>query len=377
MNTEMRQTPRRRAAWLAALCAVLAAPLAPPLAQAAAGYDHHVRQTPANAVIGNFPAQKQPILTVKSGETVRIDGGGGNRWGDEDPQTWLKDNGLYLNAEQRTAIEEIARVVKQTPRQPGIPGGHLLVGPIAIEGAMPGDTLEVQILSVEPRIPYGVVSMRPGRGGIPDEVPAPYAKLIPLDLKRKLGRFDPGIEVPLGPFNGVMGVLPAASEGSNRRSGPPGLFGGNLDCKELVAGTRLFLPVFRRGALFFTGDSHAAQGDGEVTVTAIETANTVVFRFVLHKGMRLSAPRAETPTHWITFGLDPDLDKAMQMAIRETNAFLKEKKGLEFERAFALSSIGIDFRVTQVVDDVKGVHAMIPKALFVDDKPRPIRSGRP
>lgn len=377
MNTEMRQAPRRRAARLAALCAVLAAPLMPTLAAAAAGYDHHVRQTPANAVIGNFPAQKQPILTVKSGETVRIDGGGGNRWGDADPQTWLKDNGLQLNAEQRTAIEEIARVVKQTPRQPGIAGGHLLVGPIAIEGAMPGDTLEVQILSVEPRIPYGVVSMRPGRGGIPDEVPAPYAKLVPLDLKRKLGLFDAGIEVPLAPFNGVMGVLPAASEGSNRRSGPPGLFGGNLDCKELVAGTRLFLPVFRRGALFFTGDSHAAQGDGEVTVTAIETANTAVFRFVLHKGMRLSAPRAETPTHWITFGLDPDLDKAMQMAIRETNAFLKEKKGLEFERAFALSSIGIDFRVTQVVDDIKGVHAMIPKALFVDEKPKPVRSGRP
>lgn len=377
MNTEMRQVPRRRAAWLAALCTVLAAPLAPALAQAAAGYDHHVRQTPANAVIGNFPAQKQPILTVKSGETVRIDGGGGNRWGDEDPQTWLKENGLHLNAEQHTAIEEIARVVKQTPRQPGIAGGHLLVGPIAIEGAMPGDTLEVQILSVEPRIPYGVVSMRPGRGGIPDEVPAPYAKVIPLDLKRKLGLFDAGIEVPLAPFNGVMGVLPAASEGSNRRSGPPGLFGGNLDCKELIAGTRLFLPVFRRGALFFTGDSHAAQGDGEVTVTAIETANTAVFRFVLHKGMRLSAPRAETPTHWISFGLDPDLDKAMQMAIRETNAFLKEKKGLEFERAFALSSIGIDFRVTQVVDDIKGVHAMIPKALFVDEKPKPVRSGRP
>ncbi|WP_245586103.1 acetamidase/formamidase family protein [Solimonas soli] len=379
MSIETNKMPRRRTALAALLCAMLApaAHAGVPFLDHAPRYDHYVHQTPANAVIGNFPAQKAPILTVRSGETVRIDGGGGNRWGDEDPEAWIKAQGLTLTGEQRQAVAEIARVLKETPRQPGIPSGHMLIGPIAVAGAMPGDTLEVQILSVEPRIPYGVVSMRPGRGGIPDDVPAPYARVVPLDLRRHVGLFDHGIEVPLGPFNGVMGVLPAASEGDNRRSGPPGLFGGNLDCKELVSGTRLFLPVFRRGAMFFTGDSHAAQGDGEVTVTAIETANTAVFRFVLHKGMKLSAPRAETPKHWITFGLDPDLDKAMQMAIRQTNAFLEEKKGLEFQRAFALSSIGIDFRVTQVVDDVKGVHAMIPKALFVGDKSPVIRSGRP
>lgn len=381
MSIETMKALRPRAALLV-LSAVLAAPAAPaaqagaPLFDRKPQYDHYVHQTPENAVFGNFPAQKAPILTVKSGETVRIDGGGGNRWGDDSPEDWLKENGLKPDVQQRASIAEIARVVKETPRQPGIPNGHMLVGPIAVEGAMPGDTLEVQILSVEPRIPYGVVSMRPGRGGIPDEVPAPYTKVVPLDLKRRVGLFEPGIEVPLGPFNGVMGVLPDASEGDNRRSGPPGLFGGNLDCKELVGGTKLFLPVFRPGAMFFTGDSHAAQGDGEVTVTAIETANTAVFRFVLHKGMKLTAPRAETPTHWITFGLDPDLDKAMQMAIRETNGFLAQEKGLDFNRAFALSSIGIDFRVTQVVDDVKGVHAMIPKALFISDKPKLARSGR-
>lgn len=364
MSIETLKASPRRALQVLLLCALAPAAQA---AQAASlpHYDYYVHQTPENAVIGNFPAQKAPILTVKSGATVRIDGGGGNRWGDQTPETWLQENGLKPDAEQSKAIAEIDRVLKEVPRQPGIPSGHMLVGPIAVEGAMPGDTLEVQILYVEPRIPYGVVSARPGRGGIPDEVPAPFSKVIPLDLKRHIGLFEPGIEVPLGPFNGVMGVLPATSEGENRRSGPPGLFGGNLDCKELIAGTKLFLPVFHPGGLFFTGDSHAAQGDGEVTVTAIETANTAVFRFIVHKGMKLAAPRAETPTHWITFGLDPDLDKAMQMAIRETNTFLGETKGLDFNRAFTLSSIGVDFRVTQVVDDVKGVHAMIPKRLFV------------
>jgi acetamidase/formamidase len=170
--------------------------------------------------------------------------------------------------------------------------------------------------------------------------------------------------VPLAPFMGVMGTLPPTQEGPNRRSGPPGLFGGNLDCKELVTGATLYLPVFHKGALFFTGDSHAAQGDGEVTVNAIETANTAVLQFILHKGRTLKAPRAETPTHYIAFGLDTDLDKAMEMAIHEANAYLGEIQGLDFFNAFALASIAVDFRVTQVVDGTKGIHAMIPKRLF-------------
>ena len=198
--------------------------------------------------------------------------------------------------------------------------------------------------------------------------PKEFSKTVMLDLKRNVGVFDPGIEVPLGPFMGVMGLLPPSEEGPNRRSGPPGTFGGNLDCKELVAGTSLFLPVYHPGGLFFTGDSHAAQGDGEVTVSAVETANTAILQFVLHKGMKLTAPRAENATHYMAFGLDEDLDKAMQMAIRETNKFLLDLKGLEFERAFTLSSIGVDFRVTQVVDGTKGIHSMIPKKLFVQDK---------
>jgi acetamidase/formamidase len=332
-------------------------------------YDHVVHLTPENSAIGNFPAQKKAILTIKSGDTVKLETGGGNRWGEQTPEAWLRENGIAVTPAQRQAIAEIDKVVKETTRYAGIQNGHLLVGPIAVEGAMPGDTLEVRILSIVPRIPYGTVSARPGRGGIPDDVPEAFSRNVMLDLKRKVGIFEPGIEVPLKPFMGVMGTLPPDADGANRRSGPPGLFGGNLDCKELVDGTTLYLPVFHPGGLFYTGDSHAAQGDGEVTVTAIETANTAILQFIVHKGKALKSPRAESATHYIAFGLDEDLDKAMQMAIRETNAYLKEVQNLDFNRAFTLSSIGIDFRVTQVVDDTKGIHSMIPKSLFIKGTP--------
>jgi len=342
------------------------------LASADAGephYDHVVHLTPENSAIGNFPAQKKAILTVKSGAIVKMETGGGNRWGEQEPDTWLHENGIAVTEAQHTAIKEIDRVVKETTRYADIKNGHLLVGPVAVEGAMPGDTLEVRILSITPRIPYGTVSMRPGRGGIPDEVPEIFNRTVMLDLKRGVGIFEPGIEIPLHPFMGVMGTMPPLDEGDNRRSGPPGVFGGNLDCKELIDGTTLFLPVFRPGGMFFTGDSHAGQGDGEVTVTAIETANTAVLQFILHKGKTLKAPRAESATHYMAFGLDPDLNKAMQMAIRETNDYLKDIQGLEFKRAFTLSSIGVDFHVTQVVDDTKGIHSMIPKAIFKKGTP--------
>jgi acetamidase/formamidase len=329
-------------------------------------FDHHVRLTPDNAAIGNFPAQEEGILTIKSGETVKIDTGGGNRWNDEDPDTWLKAQDLPDRTTTSPGIAETVKVLAETKRYADIKTGHVLVGPIIIEDAMPGDMLEIRILSVVPRIGYGVVSMRPGAGGIPDEVPAPYFKPVVFDLKRNVGVFDKGIEVPLGPFMGVMGVQPPDSDGPNRKSGPPGLFGGNLDCKELVTGSTLYLPVHQKGARFFTGDAHAAQGDGEVTITAVETANTAILQFILHKNVKLATPRAETPTHWITFGLDTNLEEAMKKAIRETNTFLMEKKGLDFNRAFTLSSIGVDFRVTQVVDETKGIHAMIPKKLFTE-----------
>lgn len=363
---------------------------AAPVHAAVSAVDHHVAFTPDNAILGHFSATKKPVLTVKSGATVRIDVGGGARWRDDDPNTWLKENNIPATVETNSCIAETIRVLKETPHRlppaatpapattpapgtsglPAATGGHMLVGPIAIEGAEPGDSLEVRILEVTPRIPYGTVGASPGRGGLPDLVPRPWTKIIPLDLGRNAGVFDANVEVPLAPFNGVMGTCPPDSDGPNRRSGPPGLFGGNLDCKELTAGATLYLPIFQKGALFYTGDCHAAQGDGEITVNAIETANTAVFQFILHKGKKLSAPRAETPTHYLTFGLDPDLDKAMRMAMTETVDFLKEKRRYDFFHAYSLASIAVDFRVTQVVDGTQGIHAMIPKKLFLDEPDR-------
>lgn len=347
----------------ALLCGVLS------LASAAEkAKEYYIPLKPENVSLGFYPRDKKPVLTVPSGAVVRIDGGGGSRWGDTDPNTWLKENKIPTTIEKTPALAETIAAQKGATKAEGVPAGHMLVGPIAVEGAEPGDTLEVRILSVVPRIPYGTVSTMPGRGGIPDLVPRAFTQVVMLDLKRNVGVFAPGIEVPLAPFMGVMGTLPADSEGAIRKSSAPGPFGGNLDCKDLVAGTTLYLPVFQKGGMFFTGDSHAAQGDGEVTISAIETANTCTLQFIVRKGQTIKAPRAESATHFMAFGLDPDLNKAMRMAITETNDYLGEINGLDFFHAFTLSSIGVDFRVTQVVDGTLGIHSMIPKKIFVDKK---------
>jgi acetamidase/formamidase len=339
-------------------------------AAAAPKYEHHVKLTPENSAIGNFPAEKPPILTIESGATVRFDTGGGAGWNRDkiDPNVWLKDHAVPITADDPT-VKETIEVLAKTKRYAGIEGGHLLVGPVAIEGAMPGDSIEVRVHSVVPRIPYGTTGRSPGRGlkQIPENE-RPAAKVTVMDLKRNVALFGPGVEVPLGPFMGVMALLPPDSDGANRRSGPPGLFAGNLDLKELVDGSTLYIPVFHPGGLFYTGDAHAAQGDGEISGTAIETANTAILQFILHKGKTLSAPRVETATHWIAIGLDPDLDGAMQMAYDQTVEWLAELKGFDTFTTTSLASIGIDYRITQIVDGTKGVHAMIPKSYFINDE---------
>jgi acetamidase/formamidase len=356
--------------------------------------DYHVPFTPENAILGCFPSNKKPVVVVPSGAIVAIDGGGGIRYtprstpaapgaaakppsggglaGMATPtaaeiDAWLAENGIPTTVEKSPALAETLKVMKDSPRAPGVRGGHLLNGPVYVEGAEPGDTLEIRILDVTPRIPYGTVGGRPGGGGLPDLTPRPFTHVVKLDLKRNAGIFDDKVEVPLAPFMGVMATCPADSEGPYRSSNPPGPFGGNMDCKYLSAGSTLYLPVFQKGALFYTGDSHAAQGDGEVTVNAIETANTCTLQFIVHKGKTLKMPRAETPTHYITMGMDPDLNKAMHQAILETIDFLKEKEGYDFFSAYALTSIAVDFHVTQVVDSTLGIHGMIPKRLFIKD----------
>ena len=341
-------------------------------------YDYLVPCTPENAIFGYFSPTKKPVLTVKSGAVVRIEGGGGNKWKDtDDPNIWLKENDIPITVETNKALAEIVQAIKESPnRLPPPPnakpgtrvGGHFLIGPIYIEDAEPGDSLEVRILDVTPRLPYGANSATPTGGGLPGVMPRPFSKVYMLDHKRNTAVFDKDVEIPMAPFNGVNATCPPDSEGPTRRSGPPGAFGGNLDSKDLTTGSTLYLPIFQKGALFYTGDCHAAQGDGEIAGDAIGTANSTIYQFILHKGVTLKGPRAETPTDYIIYGLDPDLDVAMKNAMLATLDFLKEKGGYDPMQAYTLCSAAVDFRVTQVVDKTLGIHAMIAKKLFVNDK---------
>jgi acetamidase/formamidase len=241
------------------------------------------------------------------------------------------------------------------------PGPHFMTGPVAIEGAQPGDVLEVEILEIRLRSPYAWMMIEPGAGALPEEFPYLRKKLVRLDERNKTAEFAPGIRIPVRPFFGNLGVAPPEGR---LNSAPPGYHAGNLDNRHLVAGTRLYIPVQVPGALFAAGDGHAAQGDGEVCVTALETNLTGVFRFTVRKDMKLRWPRAETPTHIITMGLDPSLDEAARRAAREMIDYLTTERGLSRDDAYMLTSAAVDLRVTQVVDGVKGVHAMLPKSIF-------------
>lgn len=333
-------------------------------------YDHHVKLTPENSVIGNYPAQKAAILTIKSGETVRFDTGGGAGWRNPEmsPAEWLKKNNVPTTVDN-PVVQETLAVLEKTVRYADIKNGHLIVGPVNIEGAMPGDSIEVRMLSVVPRIPYGTTGSGPGRSLKNADAPKPPPHVTILDIKRNVGIFEKNVKVPLGAFMGVMALQPAEEDGLNLSSSPPGRFAGNLDCRELITGSTLYIPVYVPGGRFFTGDAHAAQGDGEITGTAIETANTAILQFILHKGKTLKMPRAETPTHYIAFGLDPDLENAMQQAVDETIVYINELQGwTDTARAYSLTSINVDFHVTQIVDYTKGIHSMIPKKIFKDKK---------
>ncbi len=239
----------------------------------------------------------------------------------------------------------------------------MLTGPVYVEGAEPGDVLEVRIQKIRLAIPYALNAFAPGRGFLPEDFPYARVKAIPLDEKRMVAQFADGIEIPLHPFFGSMGVAPPASSG-RISSAPPWVNGGNLDNKELVAGTTLFLPIHAPGALFQTGDGHAGQGDGEVDITAMETSLVGTFQFVVRKDMHLRWPRAETPAEFITMGLDEDLTAATKMAVREMIDFLMQEKHMTRDDAYMLASVAADLHITQVVDGNKGVHMILPKAIF-------------
>ena len=332
---------------IAAVCFCLAlAPASPLRAQRV------VRVTPSTVQWGYFAAEAKPVLTVKPGELVTID-----------TIVGIPDMLEELGAAADDPIREMKEMYA-TVKDRG-PGPHFLTGPVAIEGAMPGDVLEIEIVEVRLRSPYGWMMIEPGSGALPEDFPYLRKKLIPLDRDKMLAEFAPGIRIPVRPFFGNLGLAPPMGR---LNSAPPAYNAGNLDNKYLVAGTRLMIPVQVPGGLFSVGDGHAAQGDGEVCVTAIETNLTGVFRFQVRKDRRLRWPRAETPSHIITMGLHESLDEAARRATKEMIDYLTMERGLSRDDAYMLTSAAVDLHVTQVVDGVKGVHAMLPKAIFTGSR---------
>ncbi|HEU4389527.1 MAG TPA: acetamidase/formamidase family protein, partial [Blastocatellia bacterium] len=259
-------------------------------------------------------------------------------------------------------VEQALRDITREVTNKG-PGGHILTGPIFVEGAEPGDVLEVRIKSIELAIGYAYNGFRPGSGFLPEDFPYARMKIIPLDKQKMVARFADGIEIPLKPFFGSIGVAPPEASG-RISSAPPWVHAGNMDNKELVAGTTLYIPVHVKGALLEIGDGHAGQGNGEVDITALETSLKGTLQLAVRKDLKLKWPRAETPTHFITMGFHEDLTEATKIALREMIDFLVTEKHLSRDDAYMLSSVAADLSITQLVDGNKGVHAMIAKSIF-------------
>lgn len=320
-------------------------------AAAMAQTTHHLRATPKTVVWGYYAANTPPVLRIPSGDMVEI-------------ETVITSSPDRLQAAGVPAdqIESSLRAIYKEVTDKG-PGPHILTGPIYVEGAEIGDTLEVRIRSIQLAIPYAYNGFRPGTGFLPDEFPYARLKIVPLDRDRMVARFSDRIEIPIRPFLGSMGVAPPEASG-RISSAPPWFHAGNLDNKELVAGTTLYIPVNAPGALFEVGDGHAAQGNGEVDITALETSLVGTFQFIVRKDMHLRWPRAETPAHYITMGLNEDLREATRLATLEMIDFLVNEKHLTRDDAYMLTSTAADLCITQLVDGNKGVHAMIPKSIF-------------
>ena len=314
---------------------------------------HVVESNDQTMHLGVFDANLPPVVKIDSGDSVSF------------PNTWSH----FLNHMQPgVPVDKLAEMRKSNPGK----GPHSIIGPVFVNNAEPGDVLEVRYKKFRP-FPWGAVFNNPGAIGtglLPGDYPQGQIKYLDLDLKAMKAQFLPGIHLPLRPFAGTLGVAPPdgyyppLSPGVTS-SVPPGPHGGNVDLSEMGEGTTMFIPVWKPGALIFTGDAHAVQGDGEISLTALETRmQEMQIQVVLHKQKNFAWPMAETPTHWIALGLDKDLNVAMQMAARNAIKFLATRASLTELDAYALCSIAASFRVTQVVDIVRGVHAMIPKSLF-------------
>jgi acetamidase/formamidase len=309
--------------------------------------------TPTTIAWGYYNAHAKPVLTVHSGDTVRV-----NTLSTCGSPERLEHGGV--------AASDIPLSVREIYGAKDIdkgPGGHILTGPIAIAEAQPGDVLEIRIEKIDIDVPWACNGFGVGRGFLPDDFPFGKMSIIPLDRDRMIAKFSPGVEIPLHPFFGSIGDAPPESAG-RYNSTAPWMHGGNMDNKELVAGTILYLPVHAPAALFEVGDGHAGQGNGEVDITALETMLTGTFQFIVHKDMHLLWPRAETPTAYIAMGFQEDLTEATRMAVRNMIEFLVSEKHLTRDQAYQLISVAGDVDITQLVDQKMGVHVVLPKALF-------------
>lgn len=309
---------------------------------------HRLKASPETCAWGYFDAAIAPALEIQSGETVTIETVSGGP--DHVPPP---DAGFYIPPE---LFDIHARSQRQLP-------GHILTGPVAVAGAKPGHVLEVRILDIKLRQDWGWNLIRPLAGTLPDDFQTGRVVTIPLDRDAMAAHLQWGLALPLKPFFGVMGVAPSPNWGRISTI-QPRAHGGNIDNKELVAGTTLYLPVFTEGAMFSCGDGHGAQGDGEVCVTAIETALEGTFRLTVRDDMPIQFPRAESPTHLITMGMHEDLERCVEMALRDMIVWIVGRTGLSREDAYMLCSLAGDLRVTQTVNGNKGIHMMMDIALL-------------
>ena len=314
---------------------------------------HYLAPTPETVRFGMFDAAFPPVLTVNSGDTVVLEcvSGGAES---------------MPPAEMGLSIPPALRTIQMAnlPRM----GGHILTGPVAIQGAEPGDMLEVHVDKIEFGADWGFCGFRPLMGTLPEDFPDRYLTHIPIDREKRICRLPWGTDLPLAPFFGVMGVAPPPQYGT-LSSKEPRSHGGNLDNKELGEGSTLFLPVHVPGANFSAGDGHGVQGDGEVCINALEICLTGTFTLTLHKGggaknPLLRFPRGESATHFITMGMNEDLDVAMKQALREMIAFICSRTNLSREQAYTFCSLAVDFHVTQTVNGEKGIHGLLKKGLL-------------
>jgi acetamidase/formamidase len=307
--------------------------------------------SPATVAWGYYDAAAVPVLRVKSGDVVEVG-------------TLITNSPTRLEAAgvKPADVEQSLRDIYTNVKTHG-PGGHILTGPIYVEGADSGDVLEVRFRSIELAIPYAYNSFGRGSGFLPEDFPTGKTRIIPLDRATMTAHFSDSVTIPLHPFFGSVGVAPPAAMGKIS-SAPPGIHAGNLDNKRLVEGTSLFIPVFTKGALLEIGDGHAGQGNGEVDITGLETSLRAKIQLIVHKELHLTWPRGETPTHFIAMGIDKDLTQATKIAVREAINFLVTMKGMTREDAYMLVSVACDVEVTELVDGTLGVHVMIPKSIF-------------